>query len=221
MRNSILNYRNPADATLETVMPGMNNRLNLLLSEVRHGRQQVEKLNERFDNFVSEYQQMTYGLHQHFCDSQISTRTMYAQSLRSLADQLDTPVHFNNSSIKELATGAHHSIVQRSNKSVPAESPRPEMGSMIPLGFNHALQEKHVSVQDMYDKWFGLGTFVNVPVEGGINGMEAKYKSLWRRDFSTANSKRFSRLKNVVNTLLLVVAESDSQTIKEVITMFT
>jgi hypothetical protein len=228
MRTSLLHYKSPADATLETVMPGMNNRLNLILSEVRHGRQQTEILNDRLDKYVSDNQDAAFGLHQHFCDSQNSTRTMYAQSLRLLADQLDKEhpqFDANHSLLQQMGTSVQH-IIKKSILPVPTQSPLlrsppPEMGSMVPVGFNHSLEEKHTSVQDMYDEWFGLGKYTNIPVNGGIHAMETEYKSVWRRDFSTANAKRFSRLKNVVKTLLHVVVDnSDGKTIADVILMF-
>ena len=52
----------------------------------------------------------------------------------------------------------------------------------------------------MWEEWFGLNLFSDGPL-GGIEALETKYKSRWRKHFSTGNQKHFSRIKLIVKCI--------------------
>ena len=54
---------------------------------------------------------------------------------------------------------------------------------------------------DIYSEYYGLGGFEGVPIMGGINGLEKKYKNAWRGLYISADNVFFSRLKSMVASL--------------------
>jgi hypothetical protein len=62
----------------------------------------------------------------------------------------------------------------------------------------HSLVMRHKSIHTIYYEWYGLETYVNTLVEGGIASLEEKHKSIWRAHFSPAEKQYFSRLQKVV-----------------------
>ena len=50
----------------------------------------------------------------------------------------------------------------------------------------------------MWNEWFGMGPFQSEDFPGGIQVLEETGKA-WRKHFSTADQKHFSRLKFIIN----------------------
>jgi len=55
------------------------------------------------------------------------------------------------------------------------------------------------SVQEMHSCWFGRGRFEEMPMRGGIDACEKKWKNgQWRKGWSNSEVARFSRIKRIV-----------------------
>ena len=50
----------------------------------------------------------------------------------------------------------------------------------------------------MYKQWYGKGQYADVPVPGGLDTLELKYQTKWRRAFNDAQKQHFSRLGRVI-----------------------
>ena len=50
------------------------------------------------------------------------------------------------------------------------------------------------TIRTIYDEYKGLGRFRGMPIDGGLEGCDAKYKTKWRKGFSASDQKRFSRM---------------------------
>jgi len=53
-------------------------------------------------------------------------------------------------------------------------------------------------IREYYNEWHGRGKFEGIPISGGLAGCEERYKARWRRHFSSAEQKRFSRISILV-----------------------
>ena len=49
----------------------------------------------------------------------------------------------------------------------------------------------------IYDEYYGLGAYLNFPIEGGLNGLEVKYGKKWRQG-NAAYLKAFSQVQLIV-----------------------
>lgn len=64
----------------------------------------------------------------------------------------------------------------------------------------HPLKSRHEprSATAVYDEYYGQGSFVGMPIEGGLKGLDDKYKRKWRQG-DQAYQKAFSRIQQVVS----------------------
>ena len=74
-----------------------------------------------------------------------------------------------------------------------------EDGSGVGVGHNIKSWKPQL-VRVMYNEYFGLCEFANVSVEGGLFGLEKGGKE-WRKHFSPADSRYFSRMTQVVEAV--------------------
>ncbi|CAJ1949071.1 unnamed protein product [Cylindrotheca closterium] len=66
---------------------------------------------------------------------------------------------------------------------------------------SHKLKEDYEHIQAAYDEWYGRGGFENVPIPGGIQACEERFRSKWRTDFTNVNKKRFFDQKKICEAL--------------------
>ena len=71
-----------------------------------------------------------------------------------------------------------------------------EGGLHVVVGYQ--LVEKFLCVQDMVDCWKGKGRFYNMPIEGGLEEAEKRFRNRWRKGMSSAEQQRYSRFKRIV-----------------------
>lgn len=89
-------------------------------------------------------------------------------------------------------------------------TPRDNEPSLTP---SHFLFAKHQSVQGYYDEWFGKGDFDGIPIVGGIQALELKWKRGWRG--GKRQDQRISRQKRLVDAIQKR-AQSSGETIEQV-----
>lgn len=97
---------------------------------------------------------------------------------------------------------AHLRMQQTTEQALPLVGPSPmptiAMPTIAPTmtqqTAHHRLHPKHENLQSVYNEWYGLGRFLNLPISGGIDACEKKYGTKWRNK----NSKhRISRQKRI------------------------
>ena len=86
-----------------------------------------------------------------------------------------------------------------------------EESTQRPLPIHYNLKQKHDSVSEIYDEWWGIGVYENQPVRGGFEALEKQFKSRWRRHFDGGQVKHISRIKIVLQGLSLL-AEMEGYT---------
>jgi hypothetical protein len=60
---------------------------------------------------------------------------------------------------------------------------------------------RHASATSMYNEWYGLEKFAGKPIPGGIAAAEQLQQTAWRRHFTSAENKQFSRMKTVISAI--------------------
>jgi hypothetical protein len=78
---------------------------------------------------------------------------------------------------------------------------------------------KHHSIQSLWNEWYGLEDCKDKPLVGGIAAMERQQKSKWRKHFSPAEKKHFSRSQIVIRSIN-TAREASNQTVETTITAF-
>mmetsp|Transcript_22817 Transcript_22817/g.23101 ORF Transcript_22817/g.23101 Transcript_22817/m.23101 type:complete len:337 (-) Transcript_22817:105-1115(-) len=88
-----------------------------------------------------------------------------------------------------------------------------------PPGYGHVLSLQPSSITAMCDEWYGIGSFLDVPIIGGVEELENKYNNAWRKKQTSANAKVFSRWKTVMDCIKKQ-QESNSVTQEEILVEF-
>jgi hypothetical protein len=163
------------------------------------------------------------GVHQRLVANQrevLSLRTLVEAGFATLGTKVTEAFECQEVAMRERdrKTGeAYLSLAQRLmgervSDSLPGLSLRREVESPSPPSPNsttnsvlmtrpHSLVMRHKSIHTIYYEWYGLETYQNTPVEGGIAMLETKYKTKWRQHFSPAEKTYFSRLQKVVRAI--------------------
>ena len=55
------------------------------------------------------------------------------------------------------------------------------------------------SVQDVFDGYHGIGTYLGYPIPGGISACERRWKNKWRTGYGTGDQQYLSRVKSLCN----------------------
>jgi hypothetical protein len=93
-------------------------------------------------------------------------------------------------------------LAVRMRTAAAIESASPNLTTdSVPMTRPHSLVMKHKSIHTPYYEWYGLETYTNTPVVGGIAFLERMYKTKWRQHFSPAEKQYFSRLQKVVRAI--------------------
>ena len=58
-----------------------------------------------------------------------------------------------------------------------------------------------VTVMEVYDEFKGRGAYEDYPIPGGLEAVEEKTKKAWRKGFSAADQKHFSRVAMLVSAI--------------------
>jgi hypothetical protein len=198
MRRAIESSEVPQDAQLDAVIPGMNARIANVQNSVNQTKQELgEKMDHGFEK-----------LSQQISENNISTREDLSRAfmeagwnIRNRGSQATTgQIETSSSNESGAQTTQNHSVA------VTTTLTNSSMSSSFP-GVGHKPKSHHVSVEQMYNEWYGVGEFEGIPIQGGIEAMEQKYKNRWRATMSSAESQRFSRVKRVVKAIAEIVSK--------------
>ncbi|KAG7357784.1 glycolytic enzyme transcriptional activator [Nitzschia inconspicua] len=198
MRASLTHATSPYNASLETVLPGLNARFDTLqqVQQQLHQNQQyaIQRIDERMDDlcqlFLSSnhlYQNIFVGM----CHAAAGYANVRLQQL---------PVH--NGGPAEV----------HSPSVVMSPDPPQTTQSVLPYpGYNHPLPGEYVSVMEMFDEWNGTGNNYNIPIASGIAELNRRYKSQWRRRYTGAQKTLFSRVQRICQSILDRIGKGESK----------
>ena len=198
MQTVLLNATDPMDAQLEVVLPGVNTRLNNIASEYKQTKEAVMEMNQRMDNMsgmvLSNFQHLMHWINLKNASNTIRLGQTVRQFGEAIIDTVVSPI--GPPTVLETVTDSTTaSNSSPGNSSNTQQTPFP--------GFGHQMFDGvHPSVQDIYDEWYGLGKFKDIPIEGGIDAMERLYSSKWRMHRNPKGfPKRFSRIRMIVTAI--------------------
>jgi hypothetical protein len=179
MKSELEGATHPDEGSIERALPGVNRRFDEMGVTMKLG---FHKLNER--------------LLEKECHRENSSEDGRAAQRR----RLDLAVQLTEVAMKicQDGGGGRDNGVATVTDGGGSES---EDGGGVSVSVGHDVRSRTPqSVRQMYNEYFGLCDFVNVPVEGGLFGLEKGGKE-WRKHFSAADSRFFSRMQQVVEAV--------------------
>ena len=73
-------------------------------------------------------------------------------------------------------------------------------GDIVVVG-HEIKNRKPRGIRALYNEFFGIGDYKNVPVAGGLSGLESRFGKDWRDHFLPADNKFFLRMKMVAEAV--------------------
>jgi len=189
------------DHSVESVLPGVHQYLSSLHTEVRATRTEVSGLtlscsDASIQKSVKEAVQQCLGPALLPYTSLANSLNLMAASLRSglqvqpaasLGLPEDSPP--NQASPMDEDHEEEEAAGRASSPSSPSQRP-PRLQDAI----GHHPKPTYVSMNKLYDEFYGLGRFEGKPVPGGFAKLEEVHKTKWRQGFSRGQKKEWSRL---------------------------
>ena len=203
MRHHLGTSSNPYDASMEMVMPGVQERFNGLASMMRdiessivakvdasmhnHQTRALNNIAEIIPKEVSEMhvtaiQDLAHAVSRRHVSQQNVYGNTVGTSLRDLSSQ-------RNETIQEQRQGQE----QRQEPTSPLPMPTTQTPPRLSQHF--------ASLSLMWDEWHGTGgpATKDLPIPGGFDQLENRYKSKWRRHFDGAQTRHFTRIRLIIS----------------------
>ena len=218
---------------LEGVIPSFNNRMNTMQSSLQgylnglvEGQklflEHLERLNRSSEENKEMNQKMAaYCRHKTMWDFDMSQPRMsqLSQPCRNETDNSSPPQEDG----AYVITGnviTQESNTQDDNNVNRTQVVCPESITVVTRP-EYCLHKNHIFISSIWDEWHGQNSFspaLNSTCHaGGIQQLEMKYKTAWRKDYSAGDSKRFSRHRSIINNVKFLIGGS-SKSVGDVIT---
>jgi hypothetical protein len=201
MRESLKAMVDPSDAAVSTVLPGVNERLDRIGHSLEHQSsmitgcaRQCHDLGGHVHGLRQIVQQMCGGIES--VDNKVSTLTTKTTKMHHAALAFAVAGQENHVNVCGSPSKKHVECTAGTNGLVPL-APRandvcPDESCSPPTSEEQddfRIPEKWKSMQELLDFW------------KGVEMIESNQKSRWRRNFTDAKRKLFSRMKIVCTTL--------------------
>jgi hypothetical protein len=160
-------------SSLTEVVPEIQRELSGMREEIKRVRKVSENTYEKSDATHKKMESMEQLMDE--------TREGFVAGLRSMAS--------NVAGTRTAATTTGRSPEQ--------EARQEETEDDIDWGRakDHKIQiTSPLTIKTIWEEYKGLGRFIGMPIDGGLEGCDLKYKTKWRKGFSASDQKRFSRM---------------------------
>ena len=114
----------------------------------------------------------------------------------------------------ESATGSSKFICRVARPEMMQDSTNDNNSAIV----EHRMEGVVQSVQCLYDEWKGLGRFNGVPVDGGVEELEKRFKAKWRPEAKwRGGSKYLSRVKIIIQAMEALQSDEEASSPSEAI----
>jgi hypothetical protein len=219
MKKHLLESVSPINTSLEIVLPGVNTRLT-----------GIHSIGSRNSNMLVDLQQQLCDLQEEISDFPETVRDQTEGGLRMVmreffsygstffqqdAGAVPPPSHHDSPPCQDSQEHAFSILNLNTTDIRHINTP-----ALVP-GSNYKLAANPKSASEIWNQWHGIGTYSDMPVEGGIPEMEKQHKTRWRKGYSGPEKKQFSRWKLTIATMTKAKeGKSDDEFLKEMNDLF-
>jgi hypothetical protein len=191
LRQSTSMVESPLDSNLESVLPGVHSRLSAMQNNMAEGFKlsaEAMLLFEARDIKRDEAREL----------KTVQNNEKLARLFRTAADTfVESPVGTSERTEGGGGGGGGEPRTTNSNRQQAAASSLSE-DALFDLAKRSKMAPRHLSLESVYFEWFGLETFKDKPIVGGLEKCEKLFQSKWRKGRTHGEKKHFSRLKRVM-----------------------
>lgn len=180
MQQHLALEKNPNETSIEAVLPGVIRRFDILDKKMDRTRLETKISLERVSESVIEVSR--------------ATRRDLVSALRHAAVGLETQEESGASRMGSVATERNPGLGDDMEEEQDKNNEE-----LLKKVKNYDLKCRPVrSIKSIYNEFNGLDEFEGKPTAGGIMELERLYKTAWRKEYSSAEQKFFSRCMQVV-----------------------
>jgi len=183
MRNHLEVTKAPYDASLQEILPGVQERFDAINSSVHVVANQCSAMDVKLEKLPQLFHKVT--------------EVAFSDLFKKLVSSVNNVVNPS-----PPLSPSPQMTSPRTNPVAPCVAPTdPALPRIDNDGFGFLLPTIVRSATEIWYVWFGLGKHRNQPISGGIDMMEKKNKSSWRMGYNGAQKKAFSRWKKVIQLM--------------------
>ena len=191
MRQHLRQSTPPWDSSLEQVLPGVHTRFDSIQSGVSGLRTMVQQL---ANDSVPELKQQVYNMPPAVASAvETCLRNTIAEIFRAGASAASPP---SAPIVPGPQTYVKAPVVSPVATRIAPVTPMPALFE----GDGYKLPPLQ-SASSLWEAWYGTGQFLDTPVVGGIEKLEAEHKTKWRRRYLPHETKQFSRWKLTIKLM--------------------
>ena len=181
------NTPDPSDNNLERCLPGMNSRFDTM-TQAQNGLESNQRAMHGSINTLDD--KVEQGFSQQCSFNDRSTEGIGCLCL-SLCKRSSWPPEILILLCQLCPLG---------NTPVNNEAGLRDVGDLVGLT-NYCLSFTHQSISDLYNEWYGLDRFQDLPCPGGIDALNKVHEHTWQHGYDSAESALFSKLKIIVDLI--------------------
>lgn len=186
MRKQLEGVASPLDATLETILPGVHERLDAQ----RKATEDLHGLVSRLESTMKDcIERNTQDVTIHRLESEINS--MFRRMRGQMQEGGAEPFQMHPELIPTNRTIDGNTSPNRGNNNNQVPT--------IPITYS--------SIRQLYDHWNGEGEYENM-FPGGIAKLELEKGSSWRKTWDNSANKRFSKVKGIISAIHYESTES-------------
>ena len=184
MRGQLQGASSPLDATLETVLPGVHERLD---ANRKTTEDLVGKVNELTSTVIASLEK-SQDFSMERLESEIN---LMLRRIRDTSPQ--------DESVQEIEPSRITEVAQEQTRFPPmVQHP------IIPITYS--------SLHQLFNHWNGLGEYENM-YPGGISRLETEKGSSWRKTWDNSAKKRLSKVKAIISAIEREASENNTSRI--------
>jgi hypothetical protein len=190
MKDHLAGSKAPYDTSLEQVLPGVQSRLDTLNSNVGLLKRYLHQLVQDSERHSTEIEALPHSVAQ-LNEHALATLLQRVLAAGSLAAN------------PQGRQGQCDMVAAvRNGTKAPSAAITVGLEGQRFRGDGHKFPLTVSSARDIWNAWFGLGKYKDVPVPGGIAQMEADHHTDWRQGYTKAEKKKLSRYNMSVTYML-------------------
>jgi hypothetical protein len=206
MRVHLETATNPFDASLETVMPAVQERFNGVTSMIQNVdttmRRMEASVESKFTHIEAQMLTSMNGL-----NATVSLNTKALQAAARAVEAV-TSGHIYVPHTYVHQTSLRHTYEHRVNENTHTTSPAPENNTTRqhdsprqPPSMQYRVSQQFASLSLMWDEWHGIGgpDTLDKPVVGGFAQLEQTYKAKWRSALVPSQQRHITRIRLIMN----------------------
>jgi hypothetical protein len=190
----------PYKINVNRVLPGVNQRLDMILNQVQNYGDEMKNLRSNLTNDISQVVGGVVHANRSELARHYATLALHLSSYKHAS----TKISDDDDIVMESATTTTNNNTENSS-ATDTDNENDDMSCYALLTLTNPI----ISIQQMYNEYYGLGDFKEKPIVGGRFSLDEKFGSRWRKNFQNGDKGHYNRCRRLCRILIEKAKEVD------------